>query len=124
KGPHIYLHGHMHQHSGSSMSMGSGHNLALFGAGAVYDSDKEYPLRFAFYDVDIGRAEIRPCVYVRDPKGIDVWERDNSLSHPVKAALPVLGIADDDAKAAVSELRELVEQVVRNHVAVSSLLRS
>jgi len=61
-GPHLYLHGHVHVAEGFSTSIFNGQHIASLGAGAAYDTDK-YPMKFAFYEIDLGNKEIRPTGY-------------------------------------------------------------
>lgn len=87
RGAHLYLHGHLHESSGTTMSLRTGQHLAFFGAGAAYQGPK-YPQKFAFYDVDFVKGEIKPWAYSYDNDSSD-WVEAPKESRSVKAVLPL-----------------------------------
>lgn len=69
-GPHIYLHGHVHQLAGSALANNMGQQLVIFGAGASYQGSK-YKQKFAFYEIDLKKREIRPSTLSYSTEGGD-----------------------------------------------------
>ncbi len=85
-GPHIHFHGHLHTAKASTMSLSTGQYLTRLGAGAVYQGTN-WPQKFAFYDIDPVRQQIRPWTYEYSPES-GLWELQKRHSYPFRAILP------------------------------------
>lgn len=120
-GPHIYLHGHLHDQAGTALSLSTGQSLAFFGAGAAYQTER-YPMRFAFYQIDLMRSHIAPYVYSFN-RNRGEWLFDLPRSTPFPAALPrARGVRRIEAPAKVNELTGLLKDMIEHHLAIRKLL--
>lgn len=82
-GPHIYLHGHIHKTEGISLNLTSGQNITILGAGACYTPEKQYPMSFAFYDIDVITQTVTPTTFKFNEKsykinGCNRWKKVDS----------------------------------------------
>ncbi len=86
-GPHMFLHGHVHRQDAQYRSMNTGQHVYTFGAGATYSNDKDYPLKFGYYDVDLSAGEIKPTIFVFE-ENPGRWRESNAESNHIFSALP------------------------------------
>lgn len=112
-GPHLYLHGHLHKTAGATMNVSSGQNLTFFGAGAGYQARKQYPKRFAFYEINLAKQLIRPFTYKHDVADGE-WTRITSgqASRPVRAVVPFIkGYDPEKLKEETNHLKEKIQDL-------------
>lgn len=83
------------------MGLRTGQHLAFFGAGATYQGSK-YPQKFAFYDIDFNKGEIKPWAYSYDNDTGD-WVEAPRESRTVRAVLPFpQGLSNKDIQQIAS----------------------
>lgn len=107
-GPHLYLHGHLHHGTGIGTSQNTGQNLTSFGAGATYQSD-QYPMKFAFYDIQLAEGQIKPWVYVYEGAS-GLWTLRDSESHAIRSVLPVSpGAGNEELRKRIDTLQAFLD---------------
>jgi hypothetical protein len=122
-GPHLYLHGHLHEDIGYTMTSSTGQNLALLAAGASYQHD-DFPMQFAFYDIDLNQREITPWSYKYNAtKG--TWNLNDINPAPMFTALPSLALKDrtqpseqefDELKKGMAKMLTIVSQAYQEAI--------
>jgi predicted MPP superfamily phosphohydrolase len=122
-GPHIYLYGHLHHAEGVSFNYTTGQNLALFGAGASYDHNKNYPMHFAFYEIDLDRSMIKPTVYEYH-RDRGQWIEDQKRGDKIRTILPrPRAVIVSQASERLAELKDVMREFVVSHVELGKILR-
>jgi len=123
-GPHIYFHGHLHTAKASTMSLNTGQYLTRLSAGAVYQGS-EWPHKFAFYDIDPVRQQIRPWTYEYLSES-GKWELQKRNSYTFRAILPfrwpeaIDGISDSQQE--LTAWKRLHEDIQSNALDLSNFV--